>query len=69
VRFLRIARGSAFETREWLRDGRDRGHFAQAEFDEAFALVERVAGAVTRLIIALERKKPAAWRKSRDAAP
>lgn len=58
VRFLRFARGSAYETREWLRDGRDRGHFSQSEFDELWTLLERVGGALTRLIIALERKTP-----------
>jgi len=58
VRFLRYARGSAYETREWLRDGKDRGHFSESEFGELWALLERVCGALTRLIIALERKDP-----------
>jgi four helix bundle protein len=49
LRFLRYARGSAFETREWLRDGLDREHFAQAGFDDAWMLLERATGAVTRL--------------------
>ena len=56
VRFLRYARGSAYETREWLRDGKDRGHFNEGEFSEQWDLLERVCGALTRLIIALERK-------------
>jgi len=58
VRFLRYARGSAYETREWLRDGKDRDHFSESEFSELWALLERVCGALTRLIIALERKDP-----------
>jgi four helix bundle protein len=53
VRFLRYARGSAYETREWLRD---RGYFNECEFTEQWDLLERVCGALTRLIIALERK-------------
>lgn len=56
IRFLRYARGSAYETSEWLRDGKDRGHFSDDEFDGLWALVERVCGALTRLIISLERK-------------
>ena len=49
LRFLRYARGSAFETREWLRDGLDREHFNQQSFDDAWALLDRATGAVTRL--------------------
>ena len=56
VRFLRYARGSAYETREWLRDGKDRGHFNECEFPEQWGLLERLCGALTHLIIALERK-------------
>jgi four helix bundle protein len=64
VRFLRFARGSAYETREWLRDGMDRGHLSQPEFDELWTLLERVAGALTRLTIALERKPPSSPRST-----
>ncbi len=39
-----------------LRDGLDLGHFSQAEFDEARALLERATGAVTRLTVAIEKK-------------
>jgi four helix bundle protein len=53
IRFLRYARGSAFETREWLRDGRERGHFSQEEFEELWELLDRATGAITRLIVSL----------------
>ena len=49
LRYLRYARGSAFETREWLRDGLDRSHLTQQNFDEATALLDRAIGAITRL--------------------
>ena len=56
VRFLRYARGSAYETREWLRDGRDRGHFSEAEFEQMWQLLDRATGALTRLANAIERR-------------
>lgn len=49
VRFLRYARGSAFEAREWLRDGKDREHLTDAEFDELWDLLDRTTRALTRL--------------------
>lgn len=56
LRFLRYARGSAFETREWLRDGRDRGHFSQADFDELWTLLERVTQTLTSLAATVDRR-------------
>jgi four helix bundle protein len=63
LRFLRYARGSAMETREWLRDGRDRGHFSQAAFEEVWGTLNRAIGAITRLAEEIDHrtraKKPA----------
>ena len=53
IRFLRYARGSAFEAREWLRDGKERGHLSEEEFDELWALLDRSTGALTRLLESL----------------
>jgi four helix bundle protein len=65
IRFLRYARGSAFEMREWLRDGRERDHLSQEEFDELWTLLDRATGALTRLLESLVQQ-PA---KARPQAP
>jgi four helix bundle protein len=59
MRFLRYARGSAFETPQWLRDGKDREHLSQEEFDELWALLERITGALTNLLKSLDTKASA----------
>jgi four helix bundle protein len=56
LRYLRYARGSAFETREWLRDGRDRGHFSEASFEEVWSLLERVTKTLTGLAATVDRR-------------
>jgi four helix bundle protein len=56
VRFLRYARGSAFETREWLREGKDRGHFNEPAFEEAWSLLDRATGALTRLTAEVDHR-------------
>ena len=56
LRYLRYARGSAFETREWLRDGRDRGHFNPAAFDELWNLLDRVTQTLTSLAATVDRR-------------
>ena len=56
LRYLRYARGSAFETREWLRDGRDRGHFSNAAFEEAWTLLEGATRALTALAAVVDRR-------------
>ena len=71
LRFLRFARGSALETREWLRDGLDREHFTEAGFDEAWKLLDRATGAITRLAEEIDRRirlKKAARREELKAA-
>jgi len=57
LRFLRYSRGSSYETREWIRDGRDRGHFSEQEFCEMWELLERTNGALTRLMVALQERQ------------
>jgi four helix bundle protein len=53
---LRYARGSAFETREWLRDGLDRGHFTEMTLGETMSLLDRATGALTRLTAEVDRR-------------
>ncbi len=55
ARFLTIARGSLGETQDHLEDGRDRGYFSEAEFDELWALSMRAMGATTKLLLYLRR--------------
>jgi hypothetical protein len=59
-RFLRIARGSLTETRNHLRDGRDRGYLTDAKHEELSRLTARAAGATTRLMVYLHSCKPKA---------
>jgi four helix bundle protein len=61
-RFLRYARGSAFETREWLSDGKERGHLSEKEFDELWTLLDRSTGALTRLLESLIGQRDSARR-------
>jgi four helix bundle protein len=56
IRFLRYARGSAFEVREWLRDGREREHFSQEDLEAMWTLLERTTGAITCLLRSLENQ-------------
>jgi hypothetical protein len=51
--------------REWLRDGRERDHLSQEEFDELWTLLDRATGALTRLLESLVQQ-PA---KARPQAP
>jgi four helix bundle protein len=47
--FLRYASGSIAEARLRLRDGIDRGHFAESECEHALALANRCAGSIINL--------------------
>jgi four helix bundle protein len=58
ARFLRIARASLTETHHHLRDGRDRGYFAEADHARLSLLTGRAAIATTRLIRYLRTANP-----------
>ncbi len=55
ARFLTIARGSLGETQNHLEDGRDRGYFTDADFEELWTLSVRAMGATTSLLLYLRR--------------
>ena len=67
--FLRIALGSMKEGHLRLRDGIDRGYFAQARCEEAFQLGDRAMGATRRWRESLEPFVQRNRRRSQSKGP
>lgn len=58
LQYLRLARGSLHETRNWMLDGRDRGHVAGDELQALLETCNRAIGATTALATSLRRFLP-----------
>jgi four helix bundle protein len=54
IRFLRYSRASLEEAELWLRDGVQRGHYAEAVCADAFARADRCGRLITALRKSLE---------------
>ena len=68
ARFARIARGSLFETRNHVQDGRRREYFGATDADQLLHLTGRAISGITSLLRYLDScqgKAPTGW----DTAP
>jgi four helix bundle protein len=57
AKFLTIARGSLVETHNHLCDGADLAYLSRSEHTELCALADRATGAVTQLLLYLQRRR------------